>query len=658
MRWKLGVLLTLMVSTNAAAALAQPPPPPPPLTPLPPPPQPPGNPVTTAKANLGKALFWDEQLSSTRTVACGSCHQAGRGGSDPRTVLGSAHSTNAGADAQFGTPDDVAGSPGIVLNQADGSFAWAPIYGMNLQVTSRLAPSFVNAAYAPLLFCDGRAGETFLDPQTGATILVAGGALENQSTAPPISSVEMGHLGRTWSDVSSRVATLKPLMLSSHVPSALSSWINGRPYPELFGEAFGSSEVTGARIAMAIASYERTLYSTQTPFDSVIAGVAALTPLENQGRQLFGALGCAGCHAGSLMSDERFHYIGVRPAAEDPGREAVTGDPNDLGAFRTPSLRNVALRPAYFHDGRFNTLEEVVDFYDRGGDFTAANKPPVIRPLNLTPDQKAALLAFLRRPLTDPRVASEEPPFDRPGLYGETGLVPRVLDGGVAGGSESPPIPVAPEPMMTGNPQLTIGVHDALAGAPAVLVLDTSPPAEGGAIPAAGSFARLAIVLQKSPSGEGFGSVTMAIPDDPTLAGTTLFGRWYVADPGAPSGIATSPLIQFTLFGPYGAIGSLASSAPVAGPATTRLDRAWPNPFSARSTVRFTLASATRARLTVYDVSGRAVRRLMDHAVTPGAYSAEWDGHDASGASVPGGVYFLRLETEHDALSTRVVRLP
>src|SRR4029077_2366218 len=98
MRWTRVLHLALLLMLPTAVAIAQPPPPPPPLNPLPPPPQPPGNPVTTAKANLGKALFWDEQLSSTRTVACGSCHQAARGGSDARTMLGPSKATNPGPD--------------------------------------------------------------------------------------------------------------------------------------------------------------------------------------------------------------------------------------------------------------------------------------------------------------------------------------------------------------------------------------------------------------------------------------------------------------------------------------------------------------------------------------------------------------------------------
>src|SRR6185369_15781503 len=148
-------------------ALAQVSPPPPPLTPLPPPPAPPGNPITPAKVNLGKVLFWDEQLSSSRTVACGTCHRAETGGSDPRSVSGLAGATAPGPDGTLGTADDITGSPGVVLTDAGGAYDEAAVFGLGVQVTTRHAPSFINAAYAPNLFWDGRARTTFLDPVTG-----------------------------------------------------------------------------------------------------------------------------------------------------------------------------------------------------------------------------------------------------------------------------------------------------------------------------------------------------------------------------------------------------------------------------------------------------------------------------------------------------------
>jgi cytochrome c peroxidase len=647
----------LMLSLPLGSVHAQPPPPPP-LQPLPPPPQPPGNPVTAAKANLGKALFWDEQLSSTRTMACGTCHQATSGGSDRRSTMASAHADNPGLDGLPRTPDDITGSPGVVQNQANGAMVWSPTFGLAEQVTGRHAPSYVNAAYAPVLFWDGRAGGTFVDPVTGQTVLQNGAALETQSTGPPVSSGEMGHLGRDWTDVATRVSQSVPLALSVLMPPDLAAWIGNRDYGALFQEAFGSAGVTASRIAMAIASYERTLFSVQTPFDSVIAGTAQLTPQEAAGMQLFGQVGCARCHAGALMSDNQFHYIGVRPAAEDSGRMVVTHNLQDLGAMRTPSLRNVALRPVYFHDGRFAMLSDVIDFYDRGGDFTAPNKDPRIVPLNLTPQQKAALLAFLGRPLIDRRVASATFPFDRPTLYTETALVPQVLAGG-AGGVGGVPQPVALEPALAGNARFTVGVTGGTTGAEAVLVVDAAEPPLGAGIPAAGSFARQSIVLESGSTGAGYGSVTLAIPDDPALYGRVLYGRWYVSDLGAPGGVAASPAFRFQIFGAHGAGVPLAGvGTPRAGDGTSRLQASQPNPFATRTLVRFDLFRPAGVRLAVFDVAGRVVRHLYERAsASSGAYAVTWDGRDDSGRAVEGGLYFYRLETGNDTHTVRVVRV-
>src|SRR5206468_6788872 len=92
--------------------------------PLNPPPQPAGNLVTASKSYLGKTLFWDEQLSATGTVACGTCHFAANGGSDSRSAVGSNHARNAGADGVLGTPDDVFASPGVISNNADGTYSF------------------------------------------------------------------------------------------------------------------------------------------------------------------------------------------------------------------------------------------------------------------------------------------------------------------------------------------------------------------------------------------------------------------------------------------------------------------------------------------------------------------------------------------------------
>ena len=117
-----------------------------PVPPLAPPRDPIGNPTTGAKIYLGKTLFWEEQLSSTRTVACGTCHRGRSGGSDPRSDVGS--SVNPGFDGIFGTDDDVMGSLGVPLNRADGTYEWSPLFGLRPQVTGRKAQSAINAAYS------------------------------------------------------------------------------------------------------------------------------------------------------------------------------------------------------------------------------------------------------------------------------------------------------------------------------------------------------------------------------------------------------------------------------------------------------------------------------------------------------------------------------
>lgn len=510
---------------------------------LEPPSAPAGNPVTAAKAALGKALFWDEQLSSTRTVACGTCHVASNGGADPRSNSAGTRSTHPGPDGVFGNVDDIQGSVGVPLAQPDGSYQWSATFGLKEQVTARRSMSHINSGYFTLLFWDGRASQVFKDPLTSEVVLPAGGALESQVLGPPVSDVEMGHSGRDWSDVAARVAASQPLILSPSIPAALSTWMGGRSYPELFAEAFGSAEVTPVRIAQAIATYERTLYADRTPFD-----LGDLRPEEARGLQVFNQSDCNNCHTTPFFSHNEFENIGVRPVEEDTGRFAITQRADDLGRFRSPSLRNVELRAPYMHNGRFKTLEEVVEFYDRGGDFPGLSRNR-LRVLRLTPQQKADLVAFMKRPLTDPRVAAETAPFDRPQLYAESSRVPQITGTGVAGAGGQTPQVIAIEPPLFGSPRFTVGVYGALGGASATLIIDKNDPGTPSQIPATASFARVTKTLAGTGAGKGYASATLAIPNDPALYGATLFGRWFVADPAAPNSVAVSPAFKFTIFG-------------------------------------------------------------------------------------------------------------
>src|SRR5438128_6333079 len=139
---------------------------------------------------------------------------------------------------------------------------------------------YIDAGYSNSLFWDGRATQVFTDPIGGAVVLANGAALESQVLGPPVSSAEMANANRTWVDVASRVANSQPLALSPSLPAGLRDWIGGRSYPELFQEVFGTSDVTPVRIAEAIATFERMLYSDRTPFDLSAQQITALGAAE------------------------------------------------------------------------------------------------------------------------------------------------------------------------------------------------------------------------------------------------------------------------------------------------------------------------------------------------------------------------------------------
>ena len=275
---------------------------------------------------------------------------------------------------------------------------------------------------------------------------------------------------------------------------------------------------------------------------------AALTQQERRGLGVFRGSLCGGCHTTALLSDNNFHNTGVTPNFEDEGRFAVTGLAADRGRFKTPVLRNLENQTSFMHNGAFSTLEEVVDFYDRGGDFNNPNLDPRMVPLNLSQNQKDDLVAFLKRPLTDQRVVTETGPFSRPTLYTESDRVPQITQTGIAGFNSKIPVIMANQPPLLGNSSFTIAIENALPLAPSVFVMGLDDPGTSSLPLANNNIIYQALDL--SDGADGHGTLSLRLPGQAAMDGVTLFGRWYVEDATAANGYAISPLLEITLFKP------------------------------------------------------------------------------------------------------------
>lgn len=236
------------------------------------------------------------------------------------------------------------------------------------------APTVINSTYMGLQFWDGRAAN-----------------LEEQALGPLVNPVEMGN--KNHDEV---VAKIKA------IPGYL-------PY---FKKAFGDEEVNKVRIAQAIASFERTVLSGNSRFDRWSFGdKTAMTEQEIRGRDLFfGKALCTRCHAGPNFSDSQFHNLGVgqnKPKPEE-GRFAVTKAKEDMGAFKTPTIRDITKTAPYMHDGSEKTLEDVVEFYNKGG-VKNPNLAVQMEVLNLTVEEKADLVAFMKALDGNPYPSVETP---------------------------------------------------------------------------------------------------------------------------------------------------------------------------------------------------------------------------------------------------------
>lgn len=222
---------------------------------------------------------------------------------------------------------------------------------------ARNVPSILNAAYGRSFLWDGRAE-----------------SLEAQVLRPILGKDE---LGLRLDELTRRLEARKD-------------------YREDFRDAFGDPGISPSRIARSLASYIRTLRSGDAPIDRFLHGdSAALSPDARHGFRLFvGRANCGVCHLAPLFTDHRFHNTGVSWGSGDEGRYAVTGQAQDRGAFKTPSLRNVAMTAPYMHDGSLATLEEVIAHYDDGGT-PNPGLDDEIRPLGLSATEKRRLIAFL-----------------------------------------------------------------------------------------------------------------------------------------------------------------------------------------------------------------------------------------------------------------------
>lgn len=524
--------------------------------------QPPAqNPQTPEKIILGKFLFWEEQLSSDNTVACGTCHLPEFGGSDGRTPL----PLHPGVDGTFGTADDIHGSAGVVRQDSSGNFAPSALFGLDRQVTQRSSPSNLGAGHHADLFWDLRARGTFTDPQSGQVLIPFNGQLESQALGPIMSPVEMGHVGRTWQDVTTKLQNAEPMKLASNLTADMVAELQqNADYPAMFASAFGDPAITPARIAFALASYQRTLNPNQTKWDAYMAGnTSAMNAYELQGWNLFNnQANCHACHWTPLFSDDLPHNLGLRPIAEDIGAFVSTNDPFDIGGFKTPTVRNAGLKPRLFHNGQSAALDDpsqltdpasALQIYLQGGGVDLSNLDPFMLPLinlGVTANDLVIVQDFIITALTDPRAANRQPPFDHPDLRSMAVAPPRVFGNALAGSNE--PFLVDTAPPFVGNLAYRLGLAGGDGAGLAVLTYgfhSFEPGLNFAGLPWNVQVHDWLPVALSGPTGApGHATLNLPIPDVPSLSLLPLYWQLFVDDPQAPNGIAASPGWEFVLF--------------------------------------------------------------------------------------------------------------
>lgn len=194
-----------------------------------------------------------------------------------------------------------------------------------------------------------------------------------------------------------------PIEMANTWPEVVKRLQNHSDYPKLFFKAFGSKTIDSNMVTKAIAQFERTLVSFNSRYDQYYFEnkTSALNAQEIAGLNIyFGKAHCNDCHSDVLLTDNAVRNNGLDATPVDKGKGEVTGNQSDIGKFKVPTLRNIAVTAPYMHDSRFKTLEQVVDFYNNGVKVTSPNldehMQPFVPSLNLTTQEKADLVAFLK----------------------------------------------------------------------------------------------------------------------------------------------------------------------------------------------------------------------------------------------------------------------
>jgi len=343
------------------------------------------NPTTPAKIALGRLLFWDPVLSGPRDVACATCHHPRFGYAENRDLSIGVTGVGLGHRRRF------AGAESIPL-------------------VKRNSQTVLNVAF------NGSALDGEYDP-TAAPMFwdVRARSLETQALEPLKALEEMR--GHTYPE--------------EKAVETVAARLEGIPeYRRLFAAAFGGGDraVTAANLGKALAAFQRTLTAANAPFDRYMRGDSDAMPASQlRGMRRFERIGCVRCHNGPMFSDFKLHVLGVPANPALPASDAGAGDrgTGDRYAFRTASLRNLAFTAPYMHSGIFQTLEDVLDFYDdvdsRRGDDRNPNVSreeldPLLRQLRGVDDDDEDLLAFLEEALSDPGFDRTIPPRVPSGL--------------------------------------------------------------------------------------------------------------------------------------------------------------------------------------------------------------------------------------------------